>query len=79
MSDVLDAELSTFEAHRQDLVAKAKGQIALVHGDEIVGVFANEEDALIEGYTRFGNAAFLVKEITEVDVPVDMMSIVPGT
>ena len=79
MSDVLDAELNTFEAHRRDLVAKAKGQFALVHGDEIVGVFANDEDALIEGYTLFGNRAFLIKEISEVDVPVDMMSIVLGT
>lgn len=76
--DILDTALDTFEEHRRELVREAAGKFALVYGTELVGVFDSDEEALAKGYESFGNVPFLVKEITEVDVPVHMMSVVLG-
>lgn len=75
-ADLLDASLATFEEHRDELVRIASGKFVLIHGTDIAGVFDNDEEALAQGYESFGNVPFLVKEITETDVPVSMMSVV---
>jgi hypothetical protein len=65
----LKRELETFEAHRGELLGRAPGKYALVHHDELAGVFDTEPDAIDEGYRTFGNVPFLVKRIEAVDVP----------
>lgn len=77
--DVLDVALATFDEHRRRLVREAPGKFVLIYGDRIVGVFDTDDDALAQGYERFGNVPFLVKEITEADVPISMMSVLFGT
>lgn len=64
---VLEQERKTYEAHRDELLAKASGKFALVHGDEIVEVLDTKADAITAGYKRFGNAPFLVKRIVAVE------------
>jgi len=76
--DVLDLALATFEANRRRLVQEAPGKFVLIYPDRIAGVFDAEDDALAQGYERFGNVPFLVKEITETDVPIHMMSVLFG-
>jgi hypothetical protein len=68
----LQRELDTFEAHRAELLAASAGRYALVHGDQVAGVFDNEHDGISEGYRSFGNVPFLVKKIEPVDLPVYM-------
>jgi len=63
----LEQELKTYEKEKERLLFEAKGKFVLIKGDKIIGVYAAKEDALIEGYKRFGNAEFLVKEITEIE------------
>jgi hypothetical protein len=70
----LQTELRTFEAHRAELLGRAAGRFALVHEDEIAGVFDTEADAIREGYGRFGNVPFLVKRIEPVDIPERFVS-----
>jgi hypothetical protein len=70
----LQHELEVFEAHRAELVGRAAGKYALVHGDEIAGVFDTENDAIRDGYGRFGNEPFLVKLIEPVDTPERFVS-----
>jgi hypothetical protein len=65
----LDRELATFEQHRKALLATAAGKWALIKGAEIIGTFDTQNDAVAEGYRRFGNVAFLVKAVQAVDTP----------
>jgi hypothetical protein len=47
-------ELATYERHRAELERKHRGQIALLHGDELVGVFRDRIRAARAAVERFG-------------------------
>ncbi|HVA70545.1 MAG TPA: hypothetical protein VNF08_04390 [Acidimicrobiales bacterium] len=70
VNNVLSAETATFNANKDRLLAEANGKYALVIGDEVVGTYVSERDALNEGYKRIGNKPFLVKKIVQFDSPV---------
>jgi hypothetical protein len=70
----LEKELQTFEKNRATLLGTAMGKFALIKGDQIIDVFASEEDALKRGYEAYGNTAFLVKRVLEVEVPMNFTS-----
>jgi hypothetical protein len=65
----LSREDAAFERERQRLVRDHLGQIALIHGDEVVGVFDNVDAAIAEGVRRFGWARMIFREITATDEP----------
>ena len=69
MADILESELKAFEQHKSELIGSSKGKFALVKGNTVVGVFDAEMDAIRQGYERFGNVPFLVKQIVEVEEP----------
>ena len=71
---LLEQELTTFEAHREELLAAAAGKYALVHENDLVGTYNDEKDAIAEGYRRFGNVAFLVKRITQIEQPASFVN-----
>jgi len=70
----LDAELKTYEDHRDELLGTAEGKFILIHGAEVVGVFDAESDAIREGYERFGNVPFLVKRVERVETAQNFVS-----
>lgn len=70
----LRQELATFDAHRAELLGRAPGKFALVHGDRVVDVFDTEADAIRDGYRQFGNVPFLVKKIEAFDIPERFVS-----
>jgi len=70
----LREELETFEAHRDELVGNANEQFALIRGRDLVGTYATERDAIAEGYRRFGNVPFLVKQVSATDRPLNFVS-----
>jgi hypothetical protein len=70
----LARELDTFEEHRQELMGRAAGKYALVRGDQVAAEFDTEGDAIAEGYRRFGNVPFLVKQIEPMDIPQRFVS-----
>lgn len=70
----LEQELRTYEEHRDELLGSAKGQFVLIKGDRLVGTFDTANDALKRGYEEFGNAPFLVKQIVEVELPMNFTS-----
>jgi hypothetical protein len=74
MNGTLDREIETFEKHRDELVSAHRGQFALVKDSEVVGTYASEHDAITDGYHRFGNVPFLVKEVLEEDRHLNFMS-----
>ncbi len=71
----LQTELEVFERLRLSLLDRAAGKYALVKGSELVGTFGGEAEAIRDGYRRFGNEAFLVKQIVLADVPMIFTSL----
>ena len=69
---VLDRELLTFRTNLPDLLEKAVGRFVLIHGDDILGTWETEEQALEEGYERFLHEPFLVKRIVANEQPIFM-------
>jgi hypothetical protein len=58
----LEKELETYKAKLPELKAN-EGKFVLIKGDSIVNVFSTYEDAIKEGYSKFGLEPFLVKQI----------------
>jgi hypothetical protein len=70
----LDREIATYEKNREGLVGSALDKYVLIHGDDIIGTYDTETDAVNEGYRRLGNVPFLVRHISPVDRPVNFLS-----
>lgn len=70
----LDAELRYFNARRTELLHDAPGKFALVKGERLLGVFDSETAAIRQGYETLGNVPFLVKKVTETDIPLNLTS-----
>ena len=63
-------EEAAYERERVRLVRDHLGQIALIHGDNVVGVFRDIGEAIEDSYRRFGNDQTMLKEILDPDPPV---------
>jgi len=74
MAEVLEKELKTYEAKKKELIGKSKGKFALVKDDQVIDVFDTKIDAIRQGYERFGNVPFLVKQIVEIETPQNFTS-----
>ena len=70
----LATELKTFGTNLPVLLGASEGKFVLIRGEEIVGVFDTQMDAVSAGYGKFGNVPFLVKQILKVDMPVGFVS-----
>ena len=73
-SSPLEKELAYFEQHRSELLGRAKCKFALIKNETLVDTFDSQFDAIRAGYRTFGNEPFLVKQILEVDVPLNFTS-----
>ena len=74
MAQVLDTELKTYEKNRDHLLGTAEGKFVLIRNDQVVGVYDTKMDAIAQGYQKFGNVPFLVKQIVKVEVPQNFIS-----
>ncbi len=65
----LATELSTYKTLLPTLLAKPEnqGKYALIHGENLLGVYTAYEDALKTGYERCGIEPFLVKKISAAE------------
>lgn len=70
----LETELRYFNQHRSELLKNAAGKFALVKGEALVGTFESETEAIRHGYQTLGNVPFLVKQVTETDIPLTFTS-----
>ncbi len=70
----LETELRYFNEHRSELLQRAAGKFALVKGEALIGTFELETEAIGHGYRTLGNVPFLVKRITETDIPLSFTS-----
>jgi hypothetical protein len=68
-------ELAAYARQRERLVRDELGKIALIHEDEVVGTFPSADEAILEGFRRFGHVRMMLKEIRDPDPP-DFVSLV---
>ena len=66
----LERETRHFESVREALVRDHNGQFALINGNRLEGVFTTFAEAYGAGVHRHGTNAFMVRQITAVDVPL---------
>jgi len=69
MPNLLKKELEIYEAQKAELLGRSKGKFVLIKGEEVIDIFDTEIDAIRQGYERFGNVPFLVKQIVELETP----------
>jgi hypothetical protein len=65
----LSRENAAYDKVRDQLLRDHRGKIALIHGDDVVGVFATADEALLEGCRRFGFVRMVAREIREDEGP----------
>ena len=70
----LESELRFFNSHRSELLQESEGKFVLIKGDALLGTFESEATAIRRGYELLGNVPFLVKKITQVDIPLNFSS-----
>jgi hypothetical protein len=61
----LDEEVRTFKTRKAGLLTQHHGEVALVKGAEVIGIFPDEELAYKERLKRLGNVPFLIQHIIE--------------
>jgi hypothetical protein len=59
----LEREFAAYEAKLPELKFGHLGRFVLVHGDDIVSIHDTQDDALADGYAKFGLEPFMVTEI----------------
>ncbi len=63
----LSREDAAFERERARLVRDHLGKIVAIHGDDIVGVYDNIDDAVLDSCTRLGWVRLIYRTISERD------------
>ena len=64
---MLKTELETYEREKERLLGESEGKYVLIRGEDVVGTWDTYEDAVKTGYSKFGLAPFLVKQIQRVE------------
>jgi hypothetical protein len=71
MLDPLAVPLATFARRKHELLrAGHGGKWVLIYRDDVAGLFDSRQQGLADGYRRFGNAPFLVREVLDRAPPV---------
>jgi hypothetical protein len=60
----VNSDFEFFESQLPNLLKEHRGQFVLIKDKAIQGYYASVEQALKEGYDKFGNTDFLIQEIT---------------
>lgn len=66
----LEREMETFTRQLPALLAASQGGFALVHGDDVAGVYPTFDAALSVGYEKFKLDPFLVQEVLDRPLPL---------
>ncbi|UDY35525.1 hypothetical protein [Dermatobacter hominis] len=74
MAEQLERELKRFQELHQELLSTSPEKYVLIHEDQLVGSYDTESDAINEGYRRFGNVPFLVKQVLATERPLNFLS-----
>ena len=71
MMDPLAVPLATYARRKGELLqAGHRGKWVLIHHEDVAGIFESRQLGLADGYRRFGNVPFLVREVHSQPRPV---------
>ena len=73
-SDVLRAELRTYEKRKRELLREHAGEWVLIHDQTILGFYGSRLEAIHSGYRQLGNTAFLTRKIEPSQSPCELAS-----
>jgi len=62
----LEKELTVYKTRLHEM-AEHEGKFVLIHGDDLVAYFGTYEDAITEGYQKFGLDPFFVKQVNTTE------------
>jgi hypothetical protein len=62
---MLDQEIKYYREHLGEWLTQYPQRFVLVKGNELVGTFDTQEQALTEGVRRFGLSSFLIRRVQE--------------
>ncbi len=65
----ISREKAAFERERARLARDHLGKIAVIHGDDLVGVYDTVNEAVLDSRTRLGWVRLIFFEITAADEP----------
>ena len=72
MGKALDLELAVYRRSLKEWENR-EGEYVLIKGEEICGFFSSYDDALKIGYEKFGLEPFLVKQISVIGKPINVL------
>lgn len=58
---MLEKEFNYYLAHQDELVKKYKGKHLVIIGEQVVGVYDNEQDAYFSSLKKFEAGTFLIQ------------------
>ena len=67
----LREEIQTYFEKKDSLMPENVGKYVLIKGKKIEGIFESQEDTTKQGYERFGNVPFLVKQLVPFEPPLN--------
>jgi hypothetical protein len=68
-------EIATYRSRLPELLAH-EGEFVLIKGDQVIGFYSDQSEAIREGYRRFGLVPLLVKRITAIEPVVYIPNVV---
>lgn len=68
-------EIATYRSRLPELLAH-EGEFVLIKGDQVIGFYSDQSEALREGYRRFGLVPLLVKRIAAIEPVVYIPNVV---
>ncbi len=71
----LAEQLVTYRDHLDELL-RHKGKYVIIRGREIIGIYDDEQEALLEAATRFGVEPVLVKQIVAKEPTITLGGVV---
>ncbi|HEY3325258.1 MAG TPA: hypothetical protein VGP72_32700 [Planctomycetota bacterium] len=63
MAEPLLEELEVLQQNEKELRTSFPGKYVLIKGQQIIGTYDKQYEAISEAYTRFGNVPFFIKRI----------------
>lgn len=66
---VLEREIAAFEEQLPSMLEEHRGKYVVFHGDNNLGYWHCQADAINAAYKKLGNVPFLVERVSEYDRP----------
>ena len=74
MTELLATELKTYAEKLETLLGTHEGKFVIIRGEQVLGTYDSQLDAIAGGYRQLGNVPFLVKQVVKIETPLNFVS-----